>query len=197
MSEQNGWIVGYVRVSTADQNIDRQLEALDGIPEDRVFIDKVSGKDRHRPELRRMLSTVCQGDTVGVKSIDRLARSTRDLLDIATELRDKGVRLEFIDTPELSIDTATGEFMMTVIGAFATMERRIIRERQAEGIAIAKTKGKYARPNSLTPEQVKKARERVALGVPKAQMARELGVSRVTLYDALDCKGAYAGKEYL
>ena len=87
--------------------------------------------------------------------------------------------------------------MMTVIGAFATMERRIIHERQAEGIAIAKAKGKYARPNSLTPEQVKKARERAALGVPKAQMARELGVSRVTLYDALDCKGAYSGEEYL
>ena len=197
MSEQTGWIVGYVRVSTAEQNTNRQLEALSDIPEDRIFIDRVSGKDRHRPELKRMLATVRKGDTVRVKSIDRLARSTRDLLDIATELRNKGVRLEFIDTPELSIDTATGEFMMTIIGAFATMERRIIHERQAEGIAIAKAKGKYIRPNSLTPEQVRNAREEVAMGVPKAKVARELGVSRVTLYDALNGRGSYSSEKYV
>ena len=196
MDEQAGWTVGYVRVSSIDQNVERQLAVFDDLPKERVFVDKVSGKDRHRPELKRMLQTVRTGDTVRVKSVDRLARSTRDLLDIANELRDKGVKLVFVDTPALSLDSAEGEFVMTILGALAQMERRVIRERQNEGIAIAKAAGKYDRENSLTPEQVAEARKRVADGVPKAKVARDFGVSRTTMYDALDGKGAYSGEEY-
>ena len=131
-----------------------------------------------------------------VKSPDRLARNTIDLLQIAHELNDKGVNLEFVDAPMLNVDSAQGECMLTVYGAFAQMERAMIRERQAEGIAIAKKEGKYEKPASLTPEQVAEARKRVAAKVPKAVIARDLGVSRRTLYNALDGVGIYGGEEY-
>lgn len=131
-----------------------------------------------------------------VKSPDRLARNTIDLLNIAHELNDKGVSLEFVDAPMLNVGSAQGEFMLTIYGGFAQMERAIIRERQAEGIAIAKAAGKYEKPASLTPEQVAEARRRVAAKVPKSVIARDLGVSRRTLYNALDGKGVYGGEEY-
>lgn len=171
-----GKIIGYARVSAADQNLDRQLEALSKA--DKVFTEKASGKNtRDRPELSRMLEYVRDGDTVLVKSPDRLARSTTDLLALIEQLREKDVSVEF---------------MITVLAAMAQLERATIRERQAEGIAIAKKKGVYARTKRLTPEQITEARERVETGVAHARVARELGVSRTTLYAALSGSGAYA-----
>lgn len=186
-----GKIIGYARVSAADQNLDRQLEALSKA--DKVFTEKASGKNtRDRPELSRMLEYVRDGDTVLVKSPDRLARSTTDLLTLIEQLREKDVSVEFIDNPALNTDTPQGEFMLTVLAAMAQLERATIRERQAEGIAIAKKKGVYARTKRLTPEQITEARERVETGVAHARVARELGVSRTTLYAALSGSGAYA-----
>src|SRR5699024_301935 len=186
-----GKIIGYARVSAADQNLDRQLEALSKA--DKVFTEKASGKNtRDRPELSRMLEYVRDGDTVLVKSPDRLARSTTDLLALIEQLREKDVSVEFIDNPALNTDTPQGEFMITVLAAMAQLERATIRERQAEGIAIAKKKGTYARTMSLSPEQIVEARERIAGGVPHARIARELGVARTTLYAALSGTGAYA-----
>ncbi|AOP53443.1 recombinase family protein [Brevibacterium aurantiacum] len=186
-----GKIIGYARVSAADQNLDRQLEALSKA--DKVFTEKASGKNtRDRPELSRMLEYVRDGDTVLVKSPDRLARSTTDLLALIEQLREKDVSVEFIDNPALNTDTPQGEFMLTVLAAMAQLERATIRERQAEGIAIAKKKGVYARTKRLTPEQITEARERVEAGVAHARVARELGVSRTTLYAALSGSGAYA-----
>lgn len=186
-----GKIIGYARVSAADQNLDRQLEALSKA--DKVFTEKASGKNtRDRPELSRMLEYVRDGDTVLVKSPDRLARSTTDLLALIEQLREKDVSVEFIDNPALNTDTPQGEFMITVLAAMAQLERATIRERQAEGIAIAKKKGVYARTKRLTPEQIAEARERVEAGVAHARVARELGVSRTTLYTALSGSGAYA-----
>ena len=138
-----------------------------------------------------LLKVLRRGDTLVVKSPDRLARNTVDLLNIAHELRDKGVDLEFLDTPALNVDSATGEFMLTIYAGFATLERAMIRERQAEGIAIAKAKGKYEREPKLTAEQVRDARKRVEAGVPKAKVARDFGVSRTTLYSALAGDGVY------
>ncbi|MCV7462807.1 recombinase family protein [Micrococcus luteus] len=194
MSGQNsapGQVVGYVRVSSVDQNPAQQVEALGAV--DRTFTDKVSGRSTDRPELAALRAYVRQGDTVRVKSPDRLARNAADLLSLATEFQAAGVRLEFVDTPALNLGTKEGRFMLSILGAVAELEREMIRERQAEGIAEAKKRGVYkGRTKALTPEQVAEARERVAAGVPKAVVARELQVSRQTLYDALAGRGVYA-----
>lgn len=185
-----GKLVGYARVSSADQNLDRQLEVLSRA--DKIFTEKISGSSRERPELTRMIEYVREGDTVLVKSPDRLARSTTDLLALVEQLRAKDVQIEFIDNPALNTDTPQGEFMLTVLAAMAQLERATIRERQAEGIAIAKKKGTYAHTKRLSPQQITEARERVEAGVAHARVARELGVSRTTLYAALSGSGAYA-----
>jgi len=189
MSGHKGQVVGYVRVSTADQNEARQLEAIGEV--DRLFSEKVSGKSREREQLGEMFDYVRDGDVVRVKSPDRLSRSTRDLLAMVEELRAKGVEIEFVDNPALNTDTPNGEFMLTILGAVAQLERSVARERQAEGIAIAKAKGTYDRPPALTGEQLVTARALVQQGVPKAEIARRLGVSRQTLYTALGGKGVY------
>lgn len=191
MSEHRGQVVGYVRVSAADQNEARQLEALGEV--DRLFSEKVSGKNTSdREQLKEMLAYVREGDTVRVKSPDRLARSTTDLLSLVEQLRTKGVAVEFVDNPALNTDTPQGEFMLTILAAVAQLERATIRERQAEGIAIAKRNGVYDRAPKLTPEQIAEARQRADSGVPKARVARDLGVSRQTLYAALSGSGKYA-----
>lgn len=186
-----GQVVGYARVSAEDQNEARQLEALGEV--DRLFIDKASGKDTDRPSLKEMLAYIREGDTLKVKSIDRLSRSTIDLLSMVKVLRAKGVCVEFVDTPYLNVDTSQGALQLTIFIAFAEFERAAIRERQAEGIAIAKRKGVYARHMKLSDDQIETAREQIRTGVPKTQVARRLGVSRQTLYNALDGSGAYAG----
>lgn len=188
-----GQVVGYVRVSAADQNEARQLEAVGEV--DRLFSEKVSGKNTaDRERLQEMLAYVREGDKVRVKSPDRLARSTTDLLSIVRSLATKGVAVEFVDNPALNTDTPQGEFMLTILAAVAELERATIRERQAEGIAIAKRKGVYARGPKLSAEQTASARERVQGGVAKSVVARDLGVSRSTLYDALKGRGRYASR---
>lgn len=191
MSEHKGQVVGYVRVSAADQNEARQLEALGEV--DRLFSEKVSGKNTSdREQLKEMLAYVREGDTVKVKSPDRLARSTTDLLGLVEQLRAKGVAVEFVDNPALNTDSPTGDFMLTILAGVAQFERATLRERQAAGIAIAKRNGVYDRGPKLTAEQVADARRRVADGVPKAAVARSLGVSRQTLHTALKGEGRYA-----
>lgn len=186
-----GQVVGYARVSSADQNLDRQLEAIGDV--DRVFTEKVSGKSRNgRSQLDDLIAYVRDGDTVRIKSPDRLARSTRDLLDLLDTFRAKGARVEFIDNPELNVGTPQGEFMLTVLAGIAQLERALLLERQREGIAIAKAKGRYRKKPSLTPEQIEQARQDVERGVTKARVAKDLGVSRQTLYEALRGTGVYA-----
>lgn len=192
MSGHNGQRVGYVRVSAADQNEARQLEAIGDV--DKLFSEKVSGKNiDDRKQLREMMSYVREGDRVRVKSPDRLARSTRDLLELIEQLRGTGVAVEFVDNPALNTDTPQGEFMLTILAAVAQLERATIRERQAEGIELAKSRGVYERAPKLTASQIEMARARVNEGVPKAVVARELDVSRQTLYAALKGEGKYAG----
>ena len=190
MAVDKGQVVGYVRVSAADQNQARQIEALGDV--DRMFTDQASGKNTDRPQLQEMLTYIRDGDTLRVTSADRLARSTIDLLRLVQQLKDKGVAVEFVDNPSLNTDTPQGEFMLTILGAVAQLERATIRERQAEGIAIAKRKGVYRRVPKLTPEQVDEARRRIAADVPKAKVARDLGVSRQTLLTALASGDIYA-----
>lgn len=134
--------IGYVRTSTMDQNTVRQEVLMQELGVDQVFIDRMSGKNTDRPELKRMMTFVREGDMVIVESISRFARNTRDLLDLVERLTAKGV--EFVSRKE-SIDTTTpsGKFMLTIFGAVAELEREYILQRQREGIAIAKTQGVY------------------------------------------------------
>lgn len=190
MSGHKRQVVGYVRVSAADQNQARQVEAIGDV--DRLLSEKVSGKNvEDRSQLAEMITYVREGDIVRVKSPDRLARSTRDLLDLVEQLQAKGVAVEFIDNPALNTDTPQGEFMLTILAAVAQLERATIRERQAEDIALARRKGVYERKPKLTPEQIADAHRRVSEGVPKAKVTRDMGVSRQTLYSALNGPGKY------
>ena len=134
--------IGYERCSTVDQNPKRQEELLKALGCDKVFLDMMSGKNMDRPQLKAMMDYVREGDSVYVESISRLARSTKDLLFIVEQLTERGV--QFISEKE-KIDTSTpqGKFMLTVFGAMAELERDQIRQRQAEGIKIAKEQGKY------------------------------------------------------
>ena len=134
--------IGYIRVSTAEQNTARQENLMQELGVDRVFIDRMSGKNTDRPELKKMMSFIREGDTVIVESIFRFARNTKDLLELVDQLTIKGV--EFVSKKE-TIDTSTpsGKFMLTVFSAVAELERDYILQRQKEGIAIAKANGVY------------------------------------------------------
>lgn len=181
----SGQRIGYVRVSSVGQNTDRQL---DGVKLDRVFEDKASGKSVDRPELAALLSHVREGDTVVCHSMDRLARNTVDLLTIVKDLTGRGVRVEFVkeSLTFTGEDSPMSELMLTMLGAVATFERSMIKERQLEGVAIAKKAGKYkGRKPSLDAATVAEIKEKAALGIPKTVLAREYGVSRQTLYAAL------------
>lgn len=134
--------VGYIRISTAEQNTARQEALMNSLGVDKVYIDKMSGKNMDRPELKKMLSFVRDGDTVIVESISRFARNTRDLLELVEQLTKK--RVEFVSKKEaIDTTTPTGKFMLTIFGAVAELEREYILQRQREGIAIAKEQGVY------------------------------------------------------
>jgi len=177
--------VGYTRVSTIDQNLDRQL---DGIDVDRVFADKISGKNTHRPALAELLEYVRAGDTVVVHSMDRLARNLDDLRQLVRTLTGRGVRVEFVkeSLTFTGDDSPMATLLLSIMGSFAEFERALIRERQMEGIAAAKKRGVYTgRKRALTDGQVAEIRRRVAGGETKAALAREYGVSRETIYQSL------------
>lgn len=188
-----GQKVGYLRVSTLDQKTDRQLV---GIVLDRTFVDKASGKDTDRPQLREMLAYVRAGDAVVVHSMDRLARNLEDLRAIVRTLTQKAVSVQFIKeqitlSPERTSPLA--ELTLSLMGSFAEFERALILERQREGVALAKLKGVYkGRKRVLTPEQVAELQQKVAMGGKKATLAREMNVSRETIHRYLRANKATA-----
>jgi DNA invertase Pin-like site-specific DNA recombinase len=180
-----GQRIGYIRVSSFDQNPDRQLEQIDV---GKVFTDKASGKDTQRPELERLLAFVREGDTVVVHSMDRLARNLDDLRRIVQGLTQRGVRMEFVKEglAFTGDDSPMANLMLSVMGAFAEFERALIRERQREGIVLAKQRGAYrGRKKSLNSEQTTELKRRVAAGDQKTLVARDFGISRETLYQYL------------
>jgi DNA invertase Pin-like site-specific DNA recombinase len=177
--------VGYIRVSSVDQNTVRQLE---GIRLDRVFTDKASGKDTKRPQLEAMLEFVREGDLVVCHSMDRLARNLDDLRRLVMGLTKRGIRVEFVkeSLTFTGEDSPMATLLLNVMGSFAQFERELIKERQREGIAIAKKKGVYkGRKPSLSAEQAAELRKRVAAGEKKAGIARDFNISRETLYQYL------------
>lgn len=182
----SGQRVGYVRVSTLDQNTVRQL---DGIPVDKTYTERASGKDqKNRPELENLIGFVRDGDTVLVHSMDRLARNLDDLKKIVSRLTRKGVRVEFVKEALTFTgdDSAAATFLLHVMGAFAEFERSLIHERQREGIALAKQRKVYkGRVPALSPAKAAELRRRAAEGESKTLLARDLGISRTTVYTYL------------
>ena len=175
--------VAYVRVSTVEQNESRQIEALEKHDIEKWFTEKVSGKDTNRPELQAMLDFVREGDTIYIHDFSRLARSTKDLLEIVDQLTAKGVHL-VSNKENIDSSTPTGKLMLTMIGAIAEFERQNLLERQAEGIAIAKREGKFK------GGQVKKINDQIFAKyyadyklrkINKTQLAAALEISRPTL----------------
>lgn len=178
-----GQRVGYIRVSSLEQNTDRQLE---GIELDKHYLDKVSAKDTNRPALQAMLDFVRQDDLVIVHSMDRLARSLDDLRRIVKDLTSRGVKIQFVkeNITFSGDDSALSHLLLSVMGAFAEFERALIKERQREGIALAKKRGAFkGRQKCLSNEQVITIQERINAGVTKAKIARDLGISRATIYN--------------
>lgn len=181
-ARRGGKRVGYIRVSSLDQNTARQLE---GVELDKTFSDKASGKDVKRPQLQAALEYLRDGDVLVVHSMDRLARNLVDLRTMVEELTGRGVRVQFVKENLIFTgdDTSAAKLLLNVMGAVAEFERSLLKERQREGIAIAKKAGVYkGRKPSLTPERVTELRARVAAGEKKAALAREFGISRETLY---------------
>jgi DNA invertase Pin-like site-specific DNA recombinase len=180
-----GQRIGYVRVSSFDQNPERQL---DNVKVDKEFTDSASGKDTQRPQLEALLSFVREGDTVVVHSMDRLARNLDDLRRIVQQLTKRKIKIEFVKEHLTFIgeDSPMANLMLSVMGAFAEFERALIRERQREGIALAKARGAYkGRKRSLSPDKIATLLDRIKTGERKAPLAREFGISRETLYQYL------------
>ena len=183
-----GQKIGYARVSSKDQNLDRQLAALKKEKVFRVFTDTVSGSSTQRPGLDGALNYVRAGDQLIVVSMDRLARSLIDLHRLVGELTERGVSVKFLKEGQVYSQDSTpvAKLMLGLLGSVAEFERSIIRERQAEGIAKAKARGVYkGRAKVLNEEQIMQAREWVREGIPKAEVARRLGIGRTTLYNYL------------
>ena len=173
----------YVRVSTVEQKLDRQLLAYNGA--DIIYSDKVSGKDKERPQLKAMLEDLKANDVVVVKSLDRLSRSTMDLLEIAKEIEGKEATLKVLDK-DIDTGTAYGKFFLTIIGAVAELERENINERVREGVAIAKEQGKYKGRKKGSIELKGDSLNRFKMfhkkGLNKTELSKEFGVPRATIY---------------
>lgn len=178
MSQQ----IGYVRVSTADQNTVRQL---DGVKLDRIFEDKASGKDTKRPQLAACIAHLREGDTLRVHSMDRLGRNLDDLRRIVKDLTGRGVVIRF-EKESLTFngeDSPMSNLLLSMLGAVAEFERSLILERQREGIAVAKLAGVYkGRKPSLTADKIAELKRRASAGEKKAALAREFGISRQTIH---------------
>lgn len=178
--------VGYIRVSSYSQNTDRQLADVEL---DKAFTEKVSAKNANRPQLQMCMEWVREGDTLHIHSIDRLARNLFDLQEIVEKLTAKGVTIQF---HKESLNFTGGnnpmaKLMLQMMGAFAEFERALINERRKEGMAAAKKAGKQiGAKRKLSPEDVKSIRERLKEGEAKKVLAAEYGVSRQTLYSALN-----------
>jgi DNA invertase Pin-like site-specific DNA recombinase len=177
--------LGYIRVSSYDQNPARQLE---GIKLDKTFIDKVSGKSIDRPQLAALLEYVREDDKIFIHSMDRLARNLDDLRRLVDSLTKRRITVQFIKEQLIFTgeDAPMSKLLLSVMGAFAEFERALIRERQLEGIALAKKRGAYkGRKKKLTPEQAKQLKQRVTKGDKKSKIAKDFGISRDTLYKYL------------
>jgi DNA invertase Pin-like site-specific DNA recombinase len=177
-------VVGYARVSSTGQDLGVQLDKLKGC--DKVFKEKRSGVDAGRPELKRCLEYLREGDTLLVSKIDRLARSTSDLYRIISLLAEKGVSFKVIDDPSIDTSSRTGKLVMGILALIAEFENDIRRERQMDGIAKAKERGvRFGRKSLLLPETVEKIRSLRKAGTTVPEIIRRTGLSKSSVYRAL------------
>lgn len=186
-----GQKVGYARVSSTGQNLDRQIEILKREKVFTYFTDTTTGSTRNRPGLNEAMRYVRAGDQLVIASMDRCARSLVDLHTIVDELVNKGVSVKFVKEGQTYSTNSSpiATLILGLLGSVAEFERSIIRERQAEGIARAKARGVYkGRAKALTEAQLAQAYAWVDQGVPKAEVARRLGIGRTTLYNYLQLK---------
>ena len=180
-------LIGYARVSTDGQTLDQQRAALKAAGCKRVFEEKASGTQRGRPELVKMLDHLQPGNVVTVTRLDRLARSTRDLLDIAERIGPAEAGLRSLAEPWADTTTPAGRMVLTFFAGVAEFERSLIHERTSAGRAAAKAKGvRFGRPPALSAEQIAHARQLISEDKKPAEVARLLGVHRATLYRALE-----------
>lgn len=185
--------IGYIRVSTADQNPERQRTELEAADVEEIYEDRVSGKNLDRPQLQEMLAFIRKGDTIIVHSLDRLARNLSDLLKTVEALTQKGVSIQFLKE-KLEFDAGkdaspTAKLMLQLVGAFAEFERSMIKARQREGIELAKARGAYlGRKRTVTPEQIEAVEKKMSLGMPLSVAAKKVGLSRSTVYRYLNPK---------
>lgn len=183
--------VGYARVSSFDQNPERQLEQLQGM--DKIFVDKMTGSKMDRPQLEACRQYLRENDELYVTSIDRLARNLSDLIKLVTEFRQNGIAVHFIKenlTFDAEANSPINNLLFQLLGAISQFERELIKERQREGIAVAKKKGtvKFGRPFALTPEKTKEIVTRANAGESHLKLAKEFGVCRTSIWRV--CKNA-------
>ena len=184
-----GQIIGYARISSVGQNLARQLEQLKTWHPDRIFEDRASGATTNRPAFRQMMKFVREGDTLVVCSMDRLARNLADLLNTTKELQAKDVSIRFLkesillDTSEN--DAAMTKLLLSMLGAVAEFKRSMIRERQCEGIELAKKRGLCYGRKPTDATIIEKAREKINLGIPITKVANDADIARSTLYRQL------------
>ena len=179
-------LIGYARVCTEDQDLPLQRAALKAVGRLRIYEEKVSGAKRSRPELSRLLDQLRAGDVAAVSRLDRLARSTRDLLEIAEQLKEAGAGLRSLHEPWADTASAAGRMILTVFAGIAEFERELIHERTGSGRAAAKARGvRFGRPTKLSGDQIKLAQRLIDEGRPVPEVAKILKVHRATLYRAL------------
>jgi DNA invertase Pin-like site-specific DNA recombinase len=179
-------LIGYARVSTSDQDLTLQRTALKDAGCRRFYEEKVSGARRDRPQLARLLDQVREGDVVVVYRLDRLARSTRDLLEIAEQLRHAGAGLRSLGEPWADTTSPAGRMVLTVFAGIAEFERALIQERTGAGRVAARQRGvRFGRPAKLAPEQITLAQRLLEEGTAAGDVARMFKVHRATLYRAL------------
>ena len=176
--------IGYARVSTREQNLESQLDQLNKSGVEKIFQEKLSGIDRERPELNQMLDYVRSGDTVVICKIDRIARSTKHLLDIVEQLQEKNVSLRILNI-QLDTSTPNGKLMLTMLGAIAEFERELMLERQREGIEKANQAGKYKGRKPTARAKSKEILELAAAGATRQSIADQLGIGIASVYRVL------------
>ena len=178
--------MGYARVSSTGQDLAVQLEKLENAGCDKVFKEKRSGVDAGRPELKRCLEYLREGDTLLVTKIDRLARSTSDLYRIVSQLADKGVSFKVVDDPSIDTSSRTGKLIMGILALIAEFENDIRRERQMDGIKKARERGtRFGRKPLLIPETIQQVRKLRKSGKTVPEIMRQTSLSKASVYRAL------------
>nr|WP_320050618.1 recombinase family protein [uncultured Desulfuromonas sp.] len=174
-------VVGYARVSTTGQSLEAQLQALEAAGAEKIYQEKVSGVKQDRPELAALLDYVREGDMVVVSRLDRLARSTRHLLEISDDLTDRGVQLKVLGS-DIDTSSSHGRLVLSILGSIAQFERELMLERQREGIALAKEAGRYRGRKPTARAKSQEVWRLLDEGVSKSETAKRLGIGRSSVH---------------